>query len=398
MAPSNPTYTFSPVTSTDRAGIVWVAGILSFMFTLLVLITRFQIKGHTLGLDDWLIAGATIVATGQYIAVYIGLNEGLGTSSTLLSQDHAGRLAHAVLASEVMFILALMLSKFSVLFFMKRLFTKEHRAAWLCCNLGFVLTAIWGVACAIGISVGCGSYMMLYGPARCDGKLARWSVTIALDGALEVAYVGLAVLLVYPLQMKRTIKATVVFAFSFRLTCAVLAALHGYWISLYVHSSDPGLAIADVLVWQQVALGYALIATTIPTLKNFIRGYNHALGGDGSSTGKRGLGGGYNLGSHVRSRDQTNTNSGNLSKLQRSSKQNSKQNSGLGSASKVRQEQEEGFQMGPVSGAYRVGAFHDSGPPRERPSDVGSDDPIIIRRDMSVTVETERASSSWTPN
>jgi hypothetical protein len=155
--------------------------------------------------------------------------------------------------------------------------------------------------------------------------------------------------------------------------------------------------MADVLVWQQVALGYALIATTIPTLKNFIRGYNHALGG-GSSTGKRGLGGGYNLGSHVRSGNQTNNSNNNNSRLASKliSKPHSKQNSMLGTGSKVRQEQEEGFQMGPVSGDYRVGAFHDSGPPRDRPSDAGSDDPIIIRRDMSVTVETERA--SWTPN
>jgi hypothetical protein len=217
--------------------------------------------------------------------------------------------------------------------------------------------------------------------------------------------------------MKRTIKSTVVFAFSFRLICAILAALHGREIALYVSSPDPGLAIADVLVWQQVCLGYALIATTIPTLKNFIRGYNHALGGGGSSTGRK-LGGGYNLGSHVRSRDQTHDHSGNQSKAPRSKNPPSKTNSMLNSSSggggtaaggggaRLHRNQEEGFQMGPVSGAYRVGAFHDdSSPPRHaggvlrtrrsEASDVGSDDPIIIRRDMSVTVETERA--AWTP-
>ena len=52
--------------------------------------------------------------------------------------------------------------------------------------------------------------------------------------------------------MRLTIKCTVVLAFSFRLLCAVLAALHTLWISKYVGSPDPGLAIADVLVWQQV--------------------------------------------------------------------------------------------------------------------------------------------------
>jgi hypothetical protein len=179
----NPTYTFSPVTSTDRAGVVWVAGILSLMFTFITLITRFQIKAHALGYDDWLIAGASAVALGQYIAIYVGLNEGLGTSSTLLSQDHAGRLAHAVISSEILFILALMFSKISVLFFMKRLFTREHRAAWWCCNAGLVLTALWGVGCAIAVSVGCGSYMMLYGPARCDGKVSMNKHTPCVERA-----------------------------------------------------------------------------------------------------------------------------------------------------------------------------------------------------------------------
>ena len=165
------TYSFSPVTATDRAGVVWVAAILSLMFTIITLATRFQIKFHTLGKDDWLIAAATVVAVGQCIAIYVGLEQGLGQSTLLLSQSHAAQLAHAVLASEIMFILAMMLSKLSVVFFIKRLFTQEHRTAWLCCNAAVLLTAAWGLASVLGVSIGCGSWKMLYGSARCDGKV-----------------------------------------------------------------------------------------------------------------------------------------------------------------------------------------------------------------------------------
>ncbi|KAK4632895.1 hypothetical protein CLAFUW4_03191 [Fulvia fulva] len=379
------TYSVSPVAATDRAGIVWVAAILSLMFAIITLATRFQIKFHTLGKDDWLIAGATIVALGQFVAVYVGLHQGLGQSTLLLSQSHAAQLAHAVLASEIFFIVTMMLSKLGVIFFMKRLFTREHRTAWWCCNAAVALTIIWGVASVSGVSIGCGSWKMLYGPARCDGKLARWTVVISTDAAREVVYVALAVVLVWPLQMRLSIKVTVVMAFGFRLVCAIFAALHRVWIAKYVQSPDPGLAVADVLVWQQVALGYSLIATTIPTIKNFVRGYNQAMGWDPSSE-KRGLGGGYNLASHVRS--------GGRSRIESSSKR--------GSGSRNMDRPEDQLQLRPNVGDYRVGAFHDSskGKTPRRLSTSGSnesEDPII-RRQISVTIEHEQASRANSSN
>lgn len=381
-------YTFSPVTATDRAGVAWVAAILSLMFTILTLATRFQIKAHTLGRDDWLIAAATVFGLGQYIAVYVGLDKGVGRSSALLTQSYARELGEAVLASEILFILSIMLSKLSVVYFMKRLFTRDHSLAWWACHVGIVITVIWGLASALAVSVGCGPSRILYGPERCPGKLLRWELVISFDAALEVSYVLLAVAMVYPLQMKMWIKSTVVFAFAFRLVCAVLAALHGTWIAKYVRSSDPGLTIADVLVWQQVCLGYSLIATTIPTLKNFVRGYNHAMGWDPSSE-KRGLGGGYNLASLVRSSNRTaqGNSSGN-------SKNGGSGNRGNNShGSQARRELEDGqVQFGPRNGDYRVGAFHDSDGKGKRRS--GASDEDLIRRDVSVTVEHERASGA----
>ncbi|PPJ56170.1 hypothetical protein CBER1_09098 [Cercospora berteroae] len=390
------TYTFSPVTDTDRAGVVWVAAILSLMFTVITLATRFQIKAHALGKDDYLIGLSTLVAVAQYIAIFVGLNRGVGRSSTLLTESYAQTLGRSVLASEILFIASMMLSKLSVVVFLKRLLSRDHSAAWMACQVTVALTVAWGVGSALGISVECGPDRILYGPTRCVHKLLRWELVISFDAVLECIYVGLAICLVWPLQMKRRIKTTVVFAFAFRLICAVFAALHGVWIDKYVDSDDPGLAIADVLVWQQVCLGYSLIATTIPTIKTFVRGYNKELGYDPSSE-KRGLGGGYNLGSLVRSINRTGpeSGSGNSSRQQRSNASRSGQRS---FASRSRQDQENGnYQMGPKSGDYRVGAFHDAaskGKHAKRPPSgiFESDEDPIIRRDVSVTVETERAS------
>lgn len=53
-------YVFAPVTSTDHAGLLWVAAILSLLFSVVTLFTRYHIKRRAFGTDDWLITAATV--------------------------------------------------------------------------------------------------------------------------------------------------------------------------------------------------------------------------------------------------------------------------------------------------------------------------------------------------
>lgn len=53
-------YVFSPVSADDRAGILYVATILSLIFSVLTLIVRYHIQRRTFGLDFWFIFAATV--------------------------------------------------------------------------------------------------------------------------------------------------------------------------------------------------------------------------------------------------------------------------------------------------------------------------------------------------
>ena len=173
--------------------------------------------------------------------------------------------------------------------------------------------------------------------------------------------------------MTTYIKLTVIAAFAFRLLSAIFAALHAVWTARYARHADPGLAIANVLVWQQVHLGYSLIASTIPTLKSFIRGYNKAMGWDPTYAPKqqsRGgvFGGAGNLGSIMQSHAMSRNRDG-----------------------------EYPLGLRPKDGDYNVGVYHEPGSSKQvrRKSDTpsgASEDPII-RRDVLVTVEHDRANS-----
>jgi hypothetical protein len=392
-------YIFAEITSTDRAGIVWVASILSLLYSLSTLVARFFVKYHTLGYDDWLILAATVVAFAQYIAVFVSLHQGLGVSSLIQAKDVAQNLGSGVLANEILFILAIALTKLSVVFFVKRLLTQELRKAWWAAHIVLGLTVAWAVAGILLVSIGCSPQNAVSEPQTCTGMVrrsdihirkrilltgsqtVRWSIVIGADAFLEICYVALSVALVLPLQMKAYIKVTVVAAFAFRLPCVVLSSLHGVAIHRFIISDDHGLAIANRLLWQQVVLGYALVSATIPTLKSFIRGYNKALGRD-VSTRSRKLGGGYGLDSYGRSGEESG--------LELRSVPHKGMKRGQGDfADKMKLRPKEGEQ-------YRANAFGDSDrltdqhKRRTSTGSHGSEDPII-RRDISIAVEYEDA-------
>lgn len=132
-------------------------------------------------------------------------------------------------------------------------------------------------------------------------QITRWSVVATFDSLFEIAIFLLSIILVVPLQMTTEIKLSVVFAFSFRLvyvypfshklyellltsnpSVAIFAIIHVYYVSQWSSSSDPGIATVYSLLWQQIELGYALMAATIPTLRSFIRGYEKAMGWESS--------------------------------------------------------------------------------------------------------------------
>jgi hypothetical protein len=287
-----------------------------------------------------------------------------------------------------------------VVFFDKRLLTPELRRAWWGAHIVLGLTVTWAIASVLLVSVGCSPQNAVYEPQTCTGlvrcnlntetqeytsltaeQTARWSVVIGTDAFLEICYVALSVALVMPLQMKAYIKVTVVAAFAFRLPCVVLSSLHGASIHRFITADDPGLSIANRLLWQQVVLGYALVSATIPTLKSFIRGYNKAIGRD-VSTRSRKLGGGYGLDSYGRSGEESGLE---LRSVPQKGMKRGKGDFG----DKIYLRPKEGQQ-------YRANAFGDSDrvvdEHRRRTShgSHGSEDPII-RRDISIAVEYEDA-------
>ena len=175
------------------------------------------------------------------------------------------------------------------------------------------VSAAWGFASVLAIALRCNvAHPWAFFQQSCPNLFLRWQVITAVDVLDEVALFATAVWLVWALQMSARLKATVIFAFGFRLPVVTAAIIRVAYLNGALSSSNPFLDLVPVAIATQVELHYSLMAATVPCMKPFVisfntswgthvpRGTSYAL--SNMSNGHHGGGGG---GSNSRSRNRS---------------------------------------------------------------------------------------------
>ena len=60
----------------------------------------------------------------------------------------------------------------------------------------------------------------------------------------------------------------------------MFAGVHAHYITVYTTSFDPGIGVANALVWQQLAMCYSLLSALMIALKGFLQSFDVAMGVD----------------------------------------------------------------------------------------------------------------------
>ncbi|OCL10542.1 hypothetical protein AOQ84DRAFT_374814 [Glonium stellatum] len=217
--PVLPNHQFSEVTEDNHAGVVWIVALLCLVYSMLTFVTRGAIKWTLLGMDDWALVAAQVAAIAQYCALFVSLHKGLGRTLSLLSDLQRQEFSRAAYGNAILVLLSLCLSKCSLIFLIRRVFTRDMKNFWFICNLFLGIVAVWGLAAIITVTAGCSSshYVPPTGPGMCPGYLTRWKFVVAFDVATEVIFVVLPIYLLWNLQMAFKLKLRVFLAFAFRI-------------------------------------------------------------------------------------------------------------------------------------------------------------------------------------
>ncbi|KAN0095801.1 hypothetical protein V8E51_016512 [Hyaloscypha variabilis] len=266
---------FALVTPDNNSAPIIIVTILSLTFSFLIFAVRLLlVKWRRLALDDAVLALAHAVGVGQWVSVFVGLDNGLGKNLALLTQTEQARTASAVLASRTLFLVSLCLSKLSVLFVIRSLFSWEKKRKTLVTYVTIVVVALWGFAAALTLSVRCSSdYVLGGGEAKCFNHLVRLRAIMVVDIITESAIFVLPPILLSRLNMATRKKYLVVIAFSSRLPLIIFSILYLRVQSNYIRISSSGTAIVPTILFQEIYLGYSLMSATIPCLKSFVHGF-----------------------------------------------------------------------------------------------------------------------------
>ncbi|KAF4945291.1 hypothetical protein FSARC_14455 [Fusarium sarcochroum] len=271
---------FSPVTSSDHAGQLWIVTILSLIYTGLVALARAYIKYKMFGFDDILFALATTLHFAQSIAIFVGLSSGLGKFNSITTSEEWATSSKTTIASAILTLLALSLAKCSVLALVLRIIgSKPGKSKPFCIGL-MVFIAAWGVGSSVAWLINCpsGTLLTLNNVKQCPDQTARWAVITAIDIVTEILTWLLVLQLSWSVHTSFSRKCQIVAAFSFRLPLIAVAAVHLAYSATYPTSTEPQFSVTNRLLCQQVMIAWSLISATVPNLKNFLKSFSLGMG------------------------------------------------------------------------------------------------------------------------
>ncbi|RMZ86651.1 hypothetical protein DV736_g6123, partial [Chaetothyriales sp. CBS 134916] len=267
---------FAIVTNQDHGAWILIIAWLGLAYILLFGAIRVFVRltiNPIFGLDDVGLAASTATAIIQTGLILGACANGLGKSLDLLSASSQVQAQRMAYASTLFAYITLGLSKASVVLFLMRLSTSRRHYIAFRAATGVICA--WTVASLFAMALQCElSHPWRSVGRACPGTALRLTAISAFDIITEVALVGLALFLVWGLQMSPSIKASIVFVFAFRLPMLVPIGFRMSNFDSLAWVEDPLLMLAPYYVWTQAELVYSVISATIPTLRPLIRNLN----------------------------------------------------------------------------------------------------------------------------
>lgn len=280
VPPVDRSYRWADITDGDQSGVLYIVTFLSFTYTSLTFLARIFIKWRVLGLDDAAMLLAQVANLVQFSLLLLSLSAGLAKSFGTLTDEQYARMAWAYSSNQVVVYICLGFSKLSTILLVQRLFTREMRNAWKTCVFITGVIAVWTIASAFLVSIGCPTDTLSPRTSSqiCDGIENRYLFVTATDALTDFILALTPTYLVRNLQMSISFKLQVLGIFGLRLPLLLLTSLFFQSWRRALHSANPGVERVGALELQQCQVCASLLTSTMPCLKSFIQSFDTGSG------------------------------------------------------------------------------------------------------------------------
>ncbi|KAK7934870.1 hypothetical protein PG985_000365 [Apiospora marii] len=281
-----------PINDDNHAAYVIVPSLIFFAYAIIAVIAKnvLRFKWTTVKLHDVVLIVSTLLLIAQTACVVLSCESGLGSHLDSLSKDQVRRFNQLTFAADLLSLLAQGCAKISVSLLISvisnQAYPWEHKLTVHGINqnhlfdanrLLFGLIVLCSVVGVLGLSVQCGLGALAAPYAAASLGHCSWGGEVWMFNAVTgiITDLGLCVLpiaMMWKVQTRSTVKATVTVLFGSRILVPLLALpgiVQGPQVTHGINTDITWLAV-NPTVWHQVSINMSVLTACIPSLKSFI--------------------------------------------------------------------------------------------------------------------------------
>ncbi|KAJ5042794.1 uncharacterized protein L3040_004187 [Drepanopeziza brunnea f. sp. 'multigermtubi'] len=223
------------------------------------------------GTDDYLIIGAMAASIGFCVIIFYQIQNGLGRPFLTLSEATVLKFLQCLWATIPTYNLALVLTKISIVFQYKRIFTA--RKIIRLCNIMIGILSVYGLWAVFGSTFMCLPVSNFWNTGisvGCMEKTAFWFSNAALNIATDILIFSIPMPLLKQLQLPKKQKIGLMFVFGFGAFVCVTSVIRLKSLHEISASTDTTLDGVNAGIWSGIEINVAIACASLPSIKPLI--------------------------------------------------------------------------------------------------------------------------------
>ncbi|KAK5941206.1 hypothetical protein PMZ80_006483 [Knufia obscura] len=266
----------NPITATPETTRVVVSNYTCMAVTLVVLIARAALSAkwrRKIGLDDIFLYLALVAGIIESALTEQAVRRGLGTFIRPGNSSRLKRLSELVYASDLFFLIAMLLAKLAVVRLVYRMSSRSAASKSKLMALQICI-AVWGAFSIPAIAFQCGAKLpWLYIPDRCTESGALWYPTLIFSILTDAWLVVCAWSAVPEMQVGQKQRQVILGLFSTRFLTCILCVVQLAFLAPALKNGNQPRAMPNPFVLKSFVMNASIITAALPVLYSVLGTY-----------------------------------------------------------------------------------------------------------------------------